>query len=357
MHRQQKSARTLLGHLLLLVGGFALSLGLAEALVRTTHPFERGHRPPGGLFEMDKDLGWKLNAGTTVPHHSEYFDVIYEINARGYRDPMRDGAKAPDSYRALLYGDSRIFGWGIPQDQRFSDRIERRVHDLELWNRGVVAYGLDQQVMVYEREGDSLEADEVIFFVSPSTLERNQMSYMSNKPKPRFVLSPDGTLEAIGITLVAHERANALYSLLARFHLPYFVDRRFKSLLTASREEGGQTELPDAHTAISELDKAILSRAAQLALERRHRLTILAVPEMAESARAFLSNHATVVLLDTRLLKENENLRFGEHDKHWNPQGNELIAEQLTRHFEEQLAEWPWHRRSSERLAVSVPRS
>ena len=47
-------------------------------------------------------------------HHSRYFDVTYSINALGLRDGPRTIVKHLGTDRILLYGDSVIFGWGIP---------------------------------------------------------------------------------------------------------------------------------------------------------------------------------------------------------------------------------------------------
>ncbi len=110
----------------LVLVGLCISLFLAEGLVRIFSPHSRDHVIPGGLFNIDDYLGWKLRAGKSTIHHSRYFDVVYTINSLGFRDKPRNVLKDENVYRILLYGDSQIFGWGVPEDKRFSNLIENK---------------------------------------------------------------------------------------------------------------------------------------------------------------------------------------------------------------------------------------
>ena len=160
--------------------------------MRVFAPHSRDQALPGRLFEIDEQLGWKLKANRKVTHRTRYFDVTYITNESGFRDRMRggsaDGGSAGGSgYRVLLYGDSQAFGWGVPEDERFSNLLERSLPSLEVWNRAIPAYGLDQQILSYEHSDVATNADEVIFFVSEATLDRSHHDVMYGKPKPMFV--------------------------------------------------------------------------------------------------------------------------------------------------------------------------
>jgi hypothetical protein len=100
--------------------------------------------------------------------------------------------KHPGTERMLLYGDSVIFGWGIPTNERISNRLQSA--DLEIWNLAVPGYGLDQEILSYRRDGQRLGADEVVFFVSSATLQRLGTSYIYKKYKPVFCLDTKGNL-------------------------------------------------------------------------------------------------------------------------------------------------------------------
>jgi hypothetical protein len=49
-------------------------------------------------------------------------------------------------------------------------------------------YGLDQEILSYERNRESLSATDVIFYVSTYTLSRSLASFIFKKNKPRFRL-------------------------------------------------------------------------------------------------------------------------------------------------------------------------
>ncbi len=138
----------LLQYCLVLVG-FCVALLLAEGYVRVFHPYSRDHVVPGGLFEIDDYLGWKFTEGKSARHHSRYFEATYRINTLGYRDKPRSLLKDAEIYRILLYGDSQVFGWGTPAEQRFSNLIEAQNPHLEIWNLAVPGYGIDQEVLSY----------------------------------------------------------------------------------------------------------------------------------------------------------------------------------------------------------------
>ena len=88
--------------LCLVLAGFCASLFLAEGLVRIFFPHSRDHVIPGGLFDIDDYLGWKLKPGESAAHHSTYFDVVYTINSLGMRDKPRNLSKNENVYRTIL---------------------------------------------------------------------------------------------------------------------------------------------------------------------------------------------------------------------------------------------------------------
>lgn len=85
--------------------------------MRIFFPHSRDHIIPGGLFNMDADLGWSFNKGENSRHKTKSFDVEYKINHLGYRDSERATEKKSGLKRVLVYGDSQVFGWGH-QDAR-----------------------------------------------------------------------------------------------------------------------------------------------------------------------------------------------------------------------------------------------
>lgn len=98
---------------------------------------------PAGMLRIDEDLGWRLEPDREVRHKTRHLDVTYRISGGGYRDLECAAAKPAGVYRVLLFGDSQVFGWGIPEGQRYADLIEQRLPGVEICDLGVPGWGLD----------------------------------------------------------------------------------------------------------------------------------------------------------------------------------------------------------------------
>jgi hypothetical protein len=47
-----------------------------------------------------------------------------------------------------------IFGWSLKAEERFSDLIESKRQGAAIWNQSVPGYGLDQEIVLYEKRGN-----------------------------------------------------------------------------------------------------------------------------------------------------------------------------------------------------------
>jgi hypothetical protein len=316
------------------VAALVVALALAEAYVRVFHSYVRDNVVPGRLFEIDEGLGWKLRPLASGLHQSRYFRAEYRINALGIRDRAREVAKPAGTRRILLYGDSQSFGWGIPEEQRFSNLVEARAAGLEVWNLGVPGYGLDQEILAYERDGQRFEADEVVLLVSALTLSRLPYDYIYRKHKPKFVLAPDGKLELVPVRKGVSAGMSVLYELLSDFYLPHFVEYQ----LAAARRTSAEDAAADVARRIARLDvgaleQAMLDRALAVARSRGQRLTLLvdfppALDEAKGRLRRFCAERG-IRVIELRFTVPRDELAFGERDPHWKPAVHPMIADQL----------------------------
>jgi hypothetical protein len=321
----------------LVLAGFCVALILAEGIVRVFYPYSRDHVLPSGLFRIDDYLGWKFAEGKNVVHHSRYFEATYRINALGYRDRPRNLLKVQEIYRILLYGDSQIFGWGIPEEQRFSNLIEAQKPHLEMWNLAVPGYGIDQEILSYEKQGQFVKADEVMFFVSGDTLYRTRYDYIYRKPKPKFVIDQNDSLRLVRVQQGAIVWTRLFYSILSPLYLPYFVDRWLAMLKRTPKQAGDESDQETGVESdeIGELEKRILDRARKVARQRKHRITVIA--ELSTTPGKELKNFCDqrgIGFIRIDLPKENPALTIGKHDGHWNLRAHELITEQLLSQLE-----------------------
>jgi hypothetical protein len=309
----------------IVVASAGLALLCAEAWVRVFHPGARGHVVPSGLLQMDADLGWRLTAGAVGIHRSAQFTLTYTINSLGFRDERREVARAAGVERILLYGDSQVFGWGIPLKERFSNRLENDRR--EVWNLAVPGYGLDQEVLSYRRDGRELDANTVVFYVGSSTLSRLTESYIYKKFKPRFRIDPNDDLILEPVPKADLGATDLLYRALSPFYLPYYLERRL-----AGRQE--QSSQPTSAN-LGDLAMRLLLEAQSIALRAHHDMVVLSnlhEPTRGE-LRGFCRQHG-MGLLEISLEGRSEPLRIGGGDPHWNGLANRIIAQQLSNQLE-----------------------
>lgn len=105
----------------------------------------------------------------------------------------------------LVLGDSFGWGFGVEQDERFSEILERRHPDWEIINASVSGYGTDQQFLYLRERGLKLRPDVVLVLFSSNDFAENASvsRYWYNKPyfvpgdglELRNVLVPPSTLK------------------------------------------------------------------------------------------------------------------------------------------------------------------
>lgn len=176
----------------------ALLIGLAVAclVLEGTARILAGSLNLTPYMQYDDLLGWTARPNATKVHRDSVhgFEVTYRINADGLRGPQKEKDKRSGIRRIVLLGDSNGFGWGIPEGEHFAPLLEALLPDTEVFNLSLSGYGTDQQLLRFKREGLTLEPSVVILQVSPNDFEEIQFSFFNQKPKPRYILSPNGEL-------------------------------------------------------------------------------------------------------------------------------------------------------------------
>ena len=86
----------------------------------------------------------------------------------GFRGAEVAIPKPPGRFRVVVIGDSVTLGWGVADDETFSARLERLLHerfphrDLDVVNLGVGGYDTRQEVTLLARNVSRLEPDLVL---------------------------------------------------------------------------------------------------------------------------------------------------------------------------------------------------
>lgn len=195
----------------------AFGLGLVEVLARTgtinpgrdrpRPPFGRLHETERALLEeriawveqrqippsfrtFDAELGWTNRQGTHGPDREHHLN---SLGARGAREYA--AAPPPGVLRLACFGESFVYGTEVQEDESWPAWIERLDAQVEAINLGVPAYGTDQALLRFRRQGRH-GAQVAVLGILLENIARNVNRYRplyandERLPcaKPRFVL-------------------------------------------------------------------------------------------------------------------------------------------------------------------------
>ena len=191
----------------IVISGASLLLAICavELGIRTVDPFGISYYELSGEYTRDKLADEHLVFRHKPSWETRYGDVLVTYNERGLRDrPILP--KAEGEYRILALGDSITFGWGVPQDQIFTFRLEqllqgRLQRPVRVINSGVGAYNTVQEVTYFKQEGVTFQPDLVMLTYVQNDIEENKGPFdpwagdsLRGKSLPEMVLKMLGKL-------------------------------------------------------------------------------------------------------------------------------------------------------------------
>jgi hypothetical protein len=143
----------------LVFGSTLISLILLEVFARIVFPIQPTTMGFGALqgtdyYRRDAELAWVPNANIQGRHDRPgSFESTFSTNSRGLRD-REHALERPDGVRRIVaVGDSYTWGFGVDDDEVFTERIESMLDGVEVINLGVIAYQLWQEILYFQREG------------------------------------------------------------------------------------------------------------------------------------------------------------------------------------------------------------
>jgi hypothetical protein len=157
----------------------------------------------------DPELGWAL-----IPNKVAIDGT--RINSLG----LRDIEILPTSKPTILFvGDSFVYGMGVADDERFTDRLREQLPQFRIVNAGVSGYGTDQAYLLMRRLWPRLKPSVVvlIFCVVNDHIDNSASSRHGHTFKP-YLAHVDGEWKFQGIP-VPHPHTWYFYNnwLAARF--------------------------------------------------------------------------------------------------------------------------------------------
>lgn len=145
----------------------ALTIYVLDSSAERNSPF----RSP--MTEYHSTYGWHLKANYVGPSGYPKDVVTYHINDNGYRGQSETNEQ---HRKVIAIGGTNGFGLTLHEHEVYSAIITRelQVNDkdlpLSLINLSIPGFGLDQQVLLLEREAVGLQPDIVLLLIDPESI-------------------------------------------------------------------------------------------------------------------------------------------------------------------------------------------
>ena len=164
--------RSVLSSIVLIAASFAIAVGLFEFACRTI--VDTGMHYHLEMWKYAVSVKEVADDPTIGHRHkpssmARLMGVDVSINADGLRDDSRNGRSA-DATKILMLGDSITFGWGVPQNETVSQRLESSLSQgmgraVSVINSGVGNYNTSMEVAWFEQYGLAMKPDLVVLNV------------------------------------------------------------------------------------------------------------------------------------------------------------------------------------------------
>ncbi len=342
---------------LLAVGLLVASVG-AELLLRFLRPQIFEIHPPG-MYVEDPVLGYTLTPTFSGTIQRSEFTVPVTVGAGGLRS-WEGGAKAADTFRILVLGDSQAFGFGVGDDETFAAQLETLLAarhpglSIEVINGGIPGYGTADQVAYLRARGAEIDPDLIVLqFLSVNDLKENRY------PAVTWAKIENGMLTAKNVDTSPEELLDVIW----RWHRYLKLHSHLLRLLSDSAGylairlgwSGSQESLwgEDFTEEDAALGRELLVEVAELGRElgadtlflyttgqahvldgTANSLRSLEVVEAAAEASG-----ATCIDVGTAMSRRSDRLDlYYRKDGHWTPQGHRALAEIVFDQLEAWLA-------------------
>ena len=190
-------ARGWVGRLLLLLGGTAVGLGLAEGLARLIQPDGGAELlmgsvvTPPGMYASDPELRYGPVPGFSATGRSLAGPVPVRLNSLGLR-----GAEPADQARPrrwLVIGDSFALSLQVPEEATFEALLDTALGpEVEVWNGGVEGYSTWQESLRYQRVDGALGSRAVLllYFLGNDLYDNAWFPEIIQHWNPAMFMSP-----------------------------------------------------------------------------------------------------------------------------------------------------------------------
>lgn len=327
-------------HLATLVISIALSLMVAECLIRLLFPI---YDPSGMVsFRMNEQnvpLGTKNFVGRQWKNTGD-FDVSVRINPDGFRDTKILSSSKNQDW--LLVGDSFSFGMGVEEQERFSNLLEKSLK-IKIFNISIPGAGLSdyQKLIAYAKTRGANCQNLIVGFCMENDLDyENSFLSEDEKSKSNTAFS---FLYSAKQWLTEH---SAFYNMMTSFiHKVSFLKNRSQKLgLIVGNEDGVGLNILDEE-ALSDTAKKVAKLTegfqALVVVIPSRALWIGKNQEIEKTIHQKLIQKFRTLGLEVIDLKESfeaDQNPMGFHfknDPHWNKMGHQKAASVIAKFIQE----------------------
>jgi hypothetical protein len=152
--------------------------------------YYQGAQLPVHQVSSDASLHYALRPGAKA-----FFEPAQTVtvNSLGYRDKERSARKPPGTFRIVCLGGSNTFGAVVNDDETYPAQLEKELNrgrpgKFEVWNAGVDAYTLLQNVADAKKIAEGYSPDLMIFQLSNC----GRRPFLAHEPFERFFREDPG---------------------------------------------------------------------------------------------------------------------------------------------------------------------
>jgi len=258
-------------------------------------------------YRYDQELGW-----FPIPNSSNRFTgsrtVSIQHNRLGFRgaEPARNGKPG-----ILFLGDSFVWGFDAEASERFTEKLQTRHPEWNIYNLGVSGYGTDQEYLLLQKYFEQYQPQVVfLMFCTDNDDSDNCWNVRGGYYKPYVTL--DGTrLRLNGIPVPRAERVFCgEHPRLCRWYLVRVVTRAWFRLTAPAPLKSPNPTGP----ILRDMQKYAQGKGAAfvVGVERSQ-------PYLEEFLRYFKIPYVDVTT----------SLRYPSHGGHWTPEGHTFVCDKI----------------------------
>lgn len=308
-----------------------------------------------GLFQADEIVGYKLSPNYSGMQFSYKIRVKINTNSKGLRDFREYNYERNDKKRILVLGDSSSFGQGVELKETYVELLRKKFNEnVEIINTGVGGYGINNEYLYFINEGIKYNPDIILLQFSNNDWGKHKI--INKEEKEIIDLSNSLTANKKGI-LISHMKKRLSSSihlfLLGKLRTYNFLYSKLKLIISKiDREKKGEVpvfHMPEDSEEYMEAYDGYFNLLKKLKESTNVKIIVFSGPHLLyldnpkkimqrygvnysiepNQVEESLEKIAKDLQIDFIRIQSNDPTIFLKIDRHWNPRGNQIVADEL----------------------------